>query len=915
MTEMTNAKPAYQITAKSVAKYALLPGIMPRLKRLGFAVSRFLFVFTQFFGTIGLIEKNHPCLNAENIGYYRFSHIVAYAYSNLRFNRKNIPQICLFAAAILALVLMVGICIAFVANLFLQFSTAHAQYFGYPDQNGWTRDSDWAFRFLERIFGTETGPNFWREAKTGGAANPWFTLMFVGMLKHYSYALLVIAAFMVIYLIVITLAESAKTGQPFGTRFDSVWAPIRLAMAVGLLIPIAGPGYNMGQLITFQVAEWGSNMATNLWFGAINTVKDSKFFASNVSDPGYRFVRDMFLINMCVEGYARVGKQSGGMFTKMQKWESTSGGMRHYMYGPAIAPTWCGHVTVPDTAFMNNQQKAEKRKPSDAPPVSTYWPFQITTAYKNIADNFLPVEKNGKVEPGPAMKQYVADFVDAELGSSDKNLAQVHDYQPIAKWVQDYWGPLERPWGEDTAFFTGQKFGGQNGYIARYNTWLVDSLQKDSRFGWASAGVFYLRMSNAMSLVSDAIDKSPKVTKLPTNITRRYATPLEPKLDEEGFRDRCEGWFSWWPTGSCSSLSDTVQFSKFLKNGLNWLQTIPASSPTTYANLGGNYYNNAVLMPEADSPENTSTDMVMGSATQSLYDRIKINSQDLHPLGAVISWGNSLMAGSATAYGLAMLVGIVSFGGAKIFKSIGDVLLIPGFILAFLVPMLPFLYFMFAVIEWMISIMEAVISMPLWALSFISLEGDFLGKGMEGVKRLFEIMLRPSIIIIALVTAVLVFSASIAFFNDSMDLFMRGYSSGTKGELSFGSDMVASIAMILIYMFGVYSLATASFKLIDVIPDQFGRWMGLPQGFGSQIRTGIDAITGAIIGAGVAKAVMGMGDRGLASAQGARDQARQGMRTQAESNSAAANKASADATQQAQHSEQMNALNDIKNSV
>src|SRR5688572_19959113 len=97
------------ITIKQTAKYALLPGVFPRLSRLGQAFGNILFIFTQMFGQIGLIEKDHPCLRAENANHYRFTDVLGYAMRNLSFTREGIPQVLMFFAVIAAIVLMIAV--------------------------------------------------------------------------------------------------------------------------------------------------------------------------------------------------------------------------------------------------------------------------------------------------------------------------------------------------------------------------------------------------------------------------------------------------------------------------------------------------------------------------------------------------------------------------------------------------------------------------------------------------------------------------------------------------------------------------------------------------------------------------------------------------------------------------------------
>jgi hypothetical protein len=80
----------------------------------------------------------------------------------------------------------------------------------------------------------------------------------------YSNALLIVASIILLYHLLIMVTETAHQGVVGGKRANQIWAPIRLVIAIGLLVPLAS-GLNSAQYITLQAIEWGSNMATKVW--------------------------------------------------------------------------------------------------------------------------------------------------------------------------------------------------------------------------------------------------------------------------------------------------------------------------------------------------------------------------------------------------------------------------------------------------------------------------------------------------------------------------------------------------------------------------------------------------------------------------------------------------------------------------
>ena len=81
---MGRGKTVSTINAKSVAKYALLPGIIPRLKALftsGFG--GIAYIMAHIYNMVRLLPNNHPYLDAKNIDEFSVRHVIAEAANNL----------------------------------------------------------------------------------------------------------------------------------------------------------------------------------------------------------------------------------------------------------------------------------------------------------------------------------------------------------------------------------------------------------------------------------------------------------------------------------------------------------------------------------------------------------------------------------------------------------------------------------------------------------------------------------------------------------------------------------------------------------------------------------------------------------------------------------------------------------------
>lgn len=261
------------IQTKDIVKYAVLPGIVPRVGALfssGFAYVAFL--MAQIYGMVRLLPAGHPYLNPKNTGRYGIRHVIAESANSIIISRKNIDQLVIFVlmlTAITLLALQLGTLV-----LSLLFGPAIAgSIFATPNPDG-----DIAFMLLDQVFGVGDGTvanNFFNScvANTGIACPdqlasvpfPWpFHIALRNLFRFYSLAILIIGTLIFLYFVLVVVVETAATGSPFGQRFQNVWVPIRLVVAIGLLIPLQF-GYNSGQYVTFFAAKYGSGLATQTW--------------------------------------------------------------------------------------------------------------------------------------------------------------------------------------------------------------------------------------------------------------------------------------------------------------------------------------------------------------------------------------------------------------------------------------------------------------------------------------------------------------------------------------------------------------------------------------------------------------------------------------------------------------------------
>lgn len=860
-----------EVSLGRVASYAFLPGIFPRLRSLAGVFAKFLFTFTQIFGTVGLIERNHPCLQPQNMGLYRFRDIVGLAFYNMWQDRKNLNKIVMFFSVVGTFVLTMGLLITSIAMVALRVNQAKAQYFGdtvsAPYGNGGSFQSDWAYQFLSEVFG-DVGVNFWGGL---GTAPPIRHIIFHDMLQSmfstYSQALLVIAVFMIIYHIVVMVAESARTGQPFGQNFNSVWAPVRLALAIGLLVPITN-GYNTAQLIAFQVSNWGSALATNVWNSALD-FDQSKFVGYYQPPEIYDVMRAAFDGYACLNVLEQVGRNYNTT-GEVQTVDDTDSGYTYLYFASVkrnnflwfdktLSKDFCGVIKVPMTRTGLTDFKIKELSGSPTGAAAALTNTVVTYGYlgRSVTNGYYNAMNGSAGSPGILQRaENVAGYMGYQLITDrQKTVGDVVKAFPALAEMQR--GMLQKyrdSMGMNAT--TGKYLDAFSADATSDSTAIKTILQQGKKYGWAGAGSFMMTIAQVNRTVSDSIARKPEVVALPRTLVNNLASPYKPNasvqdesndvlqsaryqsvVDINEAVSALDRWFREWPItqGLPNSASKRDRI-----NQSEWDQQLKDFS-TREQNRG-----------DGD---------LAGPVAKGLFNWFLPGTPlDINPLARIISLGNILIASGVLA-GIASVVAtgfptVSNYGLGTILLTIAGLCASGGYTLAIVLPLALFTNFMFAVLEWVVSVFEAVVGMPLWCLSFITVDGEGIGgKAMGGVMKLFELMLRPTIIVIATVGSFLMFSAAVHFLDKSFGSFLDSY----YGATSVVANASMALGSIFIYVLTVYSIGNSCFKMIPTIANNFMRWIDGPNGFSGTMQAEMSSISGAAITAGLAGAAYGIG--------------------------------------------------------
>lgn len=849
-----------KIRAKQALGYVFLPQVIPRFKGLfGSGFSYLALLMASIFQAARLLPPNHPYLSKSNFGKYGIRHVFAEAGSRLTFSRQNIDQIAIFAVMMAGFVILILQCLLFLLALLSKplLAMPFAGMFTTP-----APANDIALIMLDKVFGV---PGFFGSSAAPMGSPPPFNAALHALLQFYSMALLLVGAIVFLYYCFVVIAETAQTGTPFGRRFAHVWAPIRLVVALGLLVPINW-GLNSAQYVVLMAAKMGSGFATNGWYqfntGLTNAlgVDDASLFARPKTPDTWPLTKFMMLAATCKESYERLG------VTGIKPYLIKS--PLNFEEATPFAPPYADVVkfyNYGDVLIRFGIQDSDKYA---SEPGGVY-PFcgevAVTTGTKTDADFHVGAWR--------VQRHYYEEILLAWEDANYTNFAKFMAYRVLNRGTcpfsaatgVDCNSPLSPDYVRDI------RSHGQDSYevivnVARNQMVASGSLAIPTELlerGWGGAAIWYNWIAEVNGSFMGAIAFLPTPSLDPL--------PMQQVLQEK--------------RASNQNVSPAQMYEPNLSSGRE--VTFPADgqvSSEIHKHVMGVLWaayqiigKDELYVPAEAKPQRNvfldTIDQFLG--LNGLYSMRE--NTDIHPMAQLVALGKGIVDGAVRSLFVATVFsagggfakafgdahsGLVGFFeiGKQIFMITAMLGLTVGFILYYVVPFLPFMYFFFALGSWVKTIFEAMVGAPLWALAHLRIDGDGLPgeSAMDGYFMIFEIFIRPILTVFGLIGSLIIFAAMVKVLNGIFDLVvanLAGFDNNpcavsTAGgacdrfgsltidigdstanpalaqTLEFKRSTVDEFFFTIIYTVIVYMIATSCFKLIDQVPQQILRWMG-----------------------------------------------------------------------------------------
>ncbi|MBP2309719.1 DotA/TraY family protein [Azospirillum melinis] len=677
--------------------------------------------------------------------------------------------------------------------------------------------NDLSMRWLSKLFPDAISVLGSNPASTGSSTVGTDSLR--PLFQMFNSVILFIAAAMMSVHTIIGTAATAHEGKVLGGRWNTMWAPIRISLGVASLAPVKG--YCMAQLLAVQVLMGGYAFADGLWsiYVANLVAPTSAVVATPSVDLGDRVMAQILTNEVCAKFVVakKINVESSGLTFWLYKVnpfsedrpaaavpiqsKPTADGGALWDYG-----TLCGAVKLPVS-------------PDAVPPVGEQGMVDYTVVAPAIkafdaaraqllGQLISSIRSSGLVENIVSAKM-IGSFIAPDLG------AMKDQYSKVREAATKYNADL----------------------IAAAKT-MADALDTKTRaqfiaqsvqLGWASAGAINAAL---VQLSASAFDHAQ--SGLP-----EYHGPDLRRLgnsDKElqGAIDLTQVLIG--AMGSAGALENGNAAAAFgMTESGDIVERVFKSPINGLARWVSGRFPLDETNPMATIQSEGQAILIAGEAALLTYGGIRAALATAEKAGE-----NGIS--NVTAAPQSGFLELARVGSPIIMTIIGGMLIL-GTVEAYIVPMIPFVSWFFAIIGCASFAVEFVIAAPLAAFMHVRMDGDELIGPQQ--KPFYSMLLggamRPTLLLFGLFLSTMVFSVMAGFLNSTFGLAM----SSAQGNHITGVAGILGLMCLLMYLH--YQLAMRTMELVHRVPAMVSRLTGVDD-LDQDTHRNSTSIAGAVVG-------------------------------------------------------------------
>lgn len=600
------------------------------------------------------------------------------------------------------------------------------------------------------------------------------------ILKIFSSTLLIVGTGVGGYLVLQKTAKTAHDGQYMDREQGSFWAPIRILAAFSMLTPLPN-GWSLSALLMLyaaaKVGVGGANLGTDATVDAF--MAGQTFVLQPVAPSTVTLARSLFEANMCMFGInASLDAQnnSGGIVFSSDYINQSPIENGFILKSKSFT---CGGATI---AIEENNSILSKLGLSADIDV---------TAIRNA-------HTEGLNEMQRSLRDGAQKFVQGVISrqqNENSNLVNAESVIQTASQIYE---------NKVTAAIRSSNI---NTQLRNLTSQVGDTIKSE---GWFSLGNWYQtlavannRVGNSAAAKGTAFGQSTGQVPVTTDL---YRLAISAYHAQKSVTDNSNaGILTAKSSFESNDISDAASLFSYVFNSFG--QSITTSLINQSQNDSGQV--NPII-----SMKNLG-DNLIGAAEASLATYVGVK--------AFIAGANESVLGT-----IANKLGGI---GAAL-KSVGDtldpyvaislVMLIgAGISLSIYIPLMPFLIWTAACINYLIIIGEGIFASALWAFTHLLGNGEGMGqKTSHGYIFLLNLMFRPILMVGGFLLGGGIVTIGGTILNKAIPAAMA------NAQFDSMTGIVTIIGYLIVYCSTAITIVSLSFSLINIVPDQVINWVG-----------------------------------------------------------------------------------------
>lgn len=679
------------------------------------------------------------------------------------------------------------------------------------------------------------------------------------MFGIFNAGILTVGGVVIMYTLFVSTLNTAHQGEVLGSKWSSIWIPLRTVVGIAAMLPKA-TGYSFIQIIIMWLVVQGIGVADSIWGGALSYFERGGILVvptQTLAETGLTTGSNTSLIWTS----GNVLKAETCMYTLrsslMQNLSSTQKAVPDFTSTLVVQGMPSGK-TPPCYAGSG---RAECVGQNDKTGI-IYFPGDVSYAGKNYKGAC------GSMTWPFSLKDGSSDIQNqnyANIGAYDSRSIATQqimlDMQPLAYALSQVILPtgsgqvgknitdadlvpsgLINPTTDYMAIMLP--------YLRSLSAGISDALRKtlDSAkdHGWILAGSYYFTMSS----LNNAVSATEKISNQPyidypsvydaTKFNPAALAALIPNVPPGGVYS-CTGDKNRLNNYLCSEfVSANAQFSQKaitppISSFAGWSGTLSEWATSDW--IPGKIRDAINKIPDTINALIGNFQALLNAENQQSADPIVlVSAMGVNLVNAV----EYLWIGGSVAILIVSLAVSICFGQTGIGNALNSFIMmfIPmltaifiamfaaGAVMAYYVPLIPLIIFVFTGVGWFIAVIEAMIAGPFVALGLIAPEGhEYVGHAQHAILLLLNVFIRPTLIIFGFIAGSIIVHVGLWLLNQGLGVAMT--EGGAQNVLAADfSHVLSFVAIIVIYMSLVLGIVNRSFALIHEVPTQVLQWIG-----------------------------------------------------------------------------------------